>query len=139
MYEPQVRPGAVQKLLTVPSGLLARTQARSSASRRAWHRFVAIQVPALDAMAMEPILFPDGLVLLDRHYNSLLQYRSARANLYAVRHDSRLKLRYADFQAGRLLLRPYNCAAPVDLLDPESGDSPGDLIIGRVVMVMNEL
>ena len=138
MFEPQVRPGAVQKLLPVPAGLLAGAQARPSSSRRAWHRFVAIQIPALDAMAMEPILYADSLVLLDRHYHSLLQYRPARANLYAVRHVTRLKLRYADFQAGRLLLRPHNRAAPVDLLDPAPGESPGDLIVGRVVMVMNE-
>lgn len=138
MYEPQVRPGAVQKLLRVPAGLLTRALARSSASRRAWHRFVAIEVPALDAPAMEPIVFPESLVLLDRHYNSLLQYRPARPNLYAVRHDTHLKVRYADFQAGRLLLRPYNRAAPIDLLEPGPGESPGELIVGRVVMVMNE-
>jgi hypothetical protein len=138
MHEPLVRSGAVQKLLPVPAGLLARNHARPSASRRAWHRFVAIQIPALDAMAMAPIVFADSLVLLDRHYNSLLQYRTARANLYAVRHDTRLKVRYADFQAGRLLLRPHNRAAPVDLLDPAPGESPGDLIVGRVIMVMNE-
>jgi hypothetical protein len=139
MYEPQVRPGAVQKLLQVPGGLLERTHARPSASRRAWHRFVAIQIPALDVIAMDPILLPDCVVLLDRHYNSLLQYRPARPNLYAVRHDTRLKVRYADYQAGRLLLRPHNRAAPVDLLDPGPGESPGDLIAGRVILVMNEI
>ena len=138
MYEPQVRPGAVQKLLPLPAGLLARTHARPSASRRAWHRFVAIQIPALDAIAMEPILLADSLVLLDRHYNSLLQYRPARASLHAVRHHTHLKVRYTDFQSGRLLLRPHNRAAPVDLIDLGSGESPGDLIVGRVVMVMNE-
>ena len=138
MYEPQVRPGAVQRLLTVPSGLLSRALARPSTSRRAWHRFVAVQIPSLDAVAMEPIVFADSLVILDRHYNSLLQYRPARPNLYAVRHDTRLKVRYADFQAGRLLLRPHNRAAPVDLLDPAPGETPGDLIVARIVMVMNE-
>jgi hypothetical protein len=139
MYEPQVRPGAVQKVLQVPGGLLERTHARPSASRRAWHRFVAIRIPALDVIAMDPILLPDCVVLLDRHYNSLLQYRPARPNLYAVRHDTRLKVRYADYQAGRLLLRPHNRAAPVDLLDPGPGESPGDLIAGRVILVMNEI
>ncbi|UWZ84712.1 hypothetical protein [Occallatibacter riparius] len=138
MYEPQLRLAAVQKLLPVPAGLLSRAIARATVSRRAWHRFVAIQIPALDAPAMEPIVLADSVVFLDRHYNSLLQYRPARANLYAVRHDTRLKVRYADFQAGRLLLRPHNRAAPVDLLEPGPGESPGDLIVGRIVMVMNE-
>jgi hypothetical protein len=139
MYEPQVRPGAVQKLLQVPGGLLARMHARPSVSRRAWHRFVGIQIPALDAIAMDPVLLPDCVVLLDRHYNSLLEYRPGRPNLYAVRHDARLMVRYADYQAGRLVLRPHNRAAPVDVLDPGPGESPGDLIAGRVIWVMNEI
>ena len=139
LYEPQVRPGAVQKLLPVPAGLLTRALARASASRRAWQRFVAIEIPPLDAPAMEPIVLAESLVFLDRHYNSLAQYRPARANLYAVRHDTRLKVRYADFQSGRLVLRPHHRAAPVDLLEPGPGESPSDLIVGRVLMVMNEL
>ena len=139
MYEPQVRPGAVQALLHLPAGLLDRAHARASASRRAWHRFVAIQIPAMEAGAMEPVVLPDGLALLDRHYNSLLQYRQARPNLYAVRHDSRLKVRYADFQTGRLLLRPHNRAAPVDVLDFGPGETLGDLIVGRVVVLLNEV
>jgi hypothetical protein len=139
MQERLVRPGAVQGLLRVPAGLLDGTHARASASRRAWHRFVAVRIPAVDAAAMEPVVLPDGLALLDRHYNSLLQYRQARPNLYAVRHDSRLKVRYADFQADRLLLRPHNRAAPVDVLDLGPGEALGDLIVGRVVVLMNEL
>jgi hypothetical protein len=139
MHEPQIRPGAVRKMLQVPVGLLGRTHARASASRRAWHRFVAVQIAAPDAIAMDPVLLPDCLVLLDRHYNSLLQYRPSRPNMYAVRHDTRLKVRYVDFQSGRLLLRPHNRAAHMDALDPAPGESPGDLIVGRVIMVMNEI
>jgi hypothetical protein len=139
MYEPLVRPGAVQRLVPVPAGLLDHTRSRASASRHAWLRFVAVQVSAADAAAMEPVLLPESLVLLDRHYNSLQQYRPARPNLYAVRHNAQLKVRYADFQSGRLLLRPHNRAAPVELLDPGPEESPGDLIIGRVVLVINEM
>jgi hypothetical protein len=133
-----VRPGAVQTLLQVPSGMLAMARARASQSRRTWVRFVAVRVPAMDAAAMEPVLLAESNVLLDRHYNSLAQYRPSRPNLYAVRHEARLKLRYVDFQAGRLLLRPHNRAVPVEAIEPEPGETPGDLITGRVVLVMNE-
>jgi hypothetical protein len=77
-------------------------------------------------------------VLLDRHYNSIVQYRPSRANVYALRMDAHLKLRYADFQLGRLILRPHNRAFPVELTDTEPGESTGDLIIGRVILVLNE-
>jgi hypothetical protein len=139
MFEPLVRPGAVQRLLQVPAGILERTRARASASRHAWLRFVVVQISAAEAMAMDPVVLPEAVVLIDRHYNSLQQYRPARPNLYAVRHGAHLTLRYVDFQEGRLVLRPYHRAAPVELVDPEPGELPGDLIIGRVVMVMNEM
>jgi transcriptional regulator with XRE-family HTH domain len=139
MYEPLVRPAAVQRLVQVPAGLLERTRSRASASRHAWLRFVVVQVSAADAAAMDPVVMPESLLLLDRHYNSLQQYRPARPNLYAVRCDAQVKVRYADFQAGQLLLRPHNRAAPVELLVPGPGEAPGDLITGRVVLVMNEM
>jgi Cro/C1-type HTH DNA-binding domain len=139
MYEPQVRAGAVQRLVQIPAGVLAHIRARASASRHTWLRFVVVQVTAGDAAAMDPIVLPDSLVVVDRHYNSLQQYCPTRPNLYAVRHDGRLKVRHADFQSGRLLLRPHNRAAPVEALDPGPGESPGDLITGRIVMIMNEM
>ncbi|HWG19212.1 MAG TPA: hypothetical protein VG225_01695 [Terracidiphilus sp.] len=139
MHEPLVRPSAVQKLLQAPAGLLESARPRASSSRRTWLRFVAVRVSPADAAAMEPLIQPDALVLLDRHYNSLAPYRPTRPNLYAVRHESQLKLRYADFQASRLLLRPCNMAVPVELVEIDPGESPGDLITGRVVLVMNEL
>ena len=139
MFEPAVRPGAVQRLVQVQEGLLARIRSRASSNRHAWLRFVAVQVSATDAAAMDPVLLPEAVALLDRHYNSLHQYRPVRPNLYAVRHNGALTIRYVDYKAGRLVLRPHNRAAAVDLIDPGVGESPGDLITGRVVTVMNEL
>lgn len=138
LFEPVVRPGAVQGLVQVPVGVLEGTRARSSSSRRGWLRFVAVRATAAEAAAMDPVVLPEAVVLLDRHYNSLIQYRLVRPTLYGVRHEARLKLRYVDFQAGRLLLRPHNRAAPIEVIEPEPGESPGDLIAGRVVLVMNE-
>lgn len=139
MFEPVVRPSAVHRLLRVPDSLLRSTRSRAPSSRRSWLRFVAIVIPAADALAMDPVVLPDATVLIDRHYNSLLTYRPNRPNLYAVRHDNHLKLRYADFQASRLLLRPCNLAVPIDLIEIPPGESPGDFIIGRVALILNEM
>ena len=87
---------------------------------------------------MDPLIQPDSIALLDRHYNSLMQYRPNRPNLYAVRKDTRLQLRYVDFLLSRMVLRPHNLAFPVELRDMGPGESPGDLIIGRVILVLNE-
>jgi transcriptional regulator with XRE-family HTH domain len=138
LFEPFIRPTAVQSMLYLPTGLLQSIRARVSNPRRAWQRFVAVRVPGSDAMAMEPLVLPDALVLIDRHYNSLMPYRPNRPNLYAVRHGAHLTLRYVDFVSNRLVLRPHNIAFPVDLLEIDPGESPSELIAGRVALIMNE-
>ncbi len=138
LFEPFIRPSAVQSMLHLPTGVLQSTRARVSNIRRTWQRFVAIRIPAADALPMEPLVLPDAIVLLDRHYNSLMPYRPNRPNLYAVRHGSHLTLRYVDFLASRLVLRPHNIAFPVDLIEVDPGESPSDLLAGRVALIVNE-
>jgi hypothetical protein len=139
LFEPYIRPSAVQSMLHLPAGLLQSVRARVSNPRRAWQRFVAVRIQAGDAPPMDPLVLPDSVVLIDRHYNSLMPYRPNRPNLYAVRHDARLTLRYVDFVANRLVLRPHNIAYPVDLIEVDPGDAPSDLIVGRVALILNEL
>jgi transcriptional regulator with XRE-family HTH domain len=138
LFEPFIRPSAAQSLLHLPAGLLQSFRARPSTSRRTWQRFVAVRVPASDAMAMDPLVLPDAITLIDRHYNSLMPYRPNRPNLYAVRHGSHLTLRYVDFVANRLVLRPHNIAYPVDLIEVDSGELPSELIAGRIALILNE-
>ena len=139
MFEPNIRASAVQGMVQVPASVLQAARARASHSRRTWQRFVAVTASAQDAQAMEPLVMPGAVVLLDRHYNSLAAYRQNRLNVYAVRHDGQLKLRYADFQLNRLVLRPHSIAFPVELIEVDAGETPNDLIAGRVALILNEL
>jgi hypothetical protein len=139
LFEPYIRPSAVQDILHMPAEVLQSARARASTTRRAWQRFVAVRIPAADALPMEPLVLPEAIVLVDRHYNSLMPYRPNRPSLYAVRQGSHLALRYLDFIANRLVLRPHNIAFPVDLIEVGPGESPADLIAGRVALILNEL
>ena len=140
LFEPMIRPTAIQSLLRLPAGAaLESVHARVSGARRGWQRFVAIRVPLADALAMEPLVLPDAIALIDRHYNSPLPYRPNRQNLYAVRQGSRLTLRYVEFFANRLILRPLNNAYPVDLIEVDHEESPNELLVGRVVLILNQL
>jgi transcriptional regulator with XRE-family HTH domain len=139
LFEPLIRPSAVQSMLHLPAAALQTVHARASSPRRAWQRFVAIRVPAADALPMEPLVLPDAIALLDRHYNSLLPYRPNRPNLYAARKGSHLTLRYVDFLSSRLVLRPHNIAFPVELIEVDPGESPNDLLAGRIALILNEL
>jgi hypothetical protein len=126
-------------MLHLPAGVLQTIRARVSNSRRVWQRFVAVRIPSADALPMEPLVLPEAITLLDRHYNSLMPYRPNRPNLYAVRQGSHLTLRYVDFIASRLVLRPHNIAFPVDLIEVDPSESPSDLIAGRIALILNEL
>ncbi len=139
LYEPHIRPSAVQSLLHLPAQVLRTARARASAPRRAWQRFVAVIIPAPDHQPMEPLVLPNAVVLLDRHYNSLAPYRPNRPNLYAVRHEAGLKLRYVDFQLNRLVLRPHSIAFPVELIEVGVSETPNELLAGRVALILNEM
>lgn len=139
LSEPIIRPSAVQFMLHLPPSALQSVRARASSSRRAWQRFVAVKVTSTDASPMEPLLLADAIVLIDRHYNALAQYRPNRPNLYAVRKDSNLIFRYVEYLAERLVLRPLNLNSAMELIEVEAGKSPYDLLIGRIVLILNEL
>lgn len=139
LFEPLIRPSVTESMLRVPSASLELTHARTNIQRRAWQRFVAVHLSQTDAAAMEPLVQPESVALIDRHYTSLITYKPDRANLYAVRHGSHLKLRYAEFLSNRLVLRPYNIAFPVELVEVDPGESPNDHLAGRVLLIQNEL
>jgi hypothetical protein len=139
LFEPYIRPSAVHFMLRLPAGLLQSLHTRASNSRRAWQRFVAVRIPATDALPMDPIVLAEALVLVDRHYNSLVPYRPNRLNIYAVCQGSQLRLRYVDFAMSRLVLRPHNSVFPVDLMEIDPDSSPGDLLAGRIALIVNEV
>ena len=137
LFEPYVRAGAVQSLLHVPDNLLPSLRTRVTNPRLAWQRFVAVRIHAADALPMEPLVMPEAIALIDRHYTSLAPYRLTRPNLYAVRSGAHLTLRYVEFLGGRLVLRPNNLAYPLDLIKIEPEGSPRDRIVGRIALILN--
>ncbi len=139
LFEPYIRPAAVHATLRFPVDFLAALRSRASSTRHAWQRFVAVCVPEADAQAMDPLVQPEAIALLDRHYNSLAPYRPGRPNLYAVRHGAHLRLRYAQLQFGRLVLRPLSLAAPIELIDSGPPNALADLVAGRVALLQNEV
>lgn len=138
LFEPYIRPAATQAMLQLPEGLLGSLRSRSANSRKPWERFVAVRISAADALPMEPLVLPEAIALIDRHYNALNPYRPNRPNLYAVRNGAHLTLRYVSFLSSRLILRPHNMVFPVELIEVDPEESPGDLLAGRVALILNE-
>lgn len=130
---------AIQGYIVLPAGELDRFPPRPSAARRSWHRFIAIRASNDQARPMEPVLRELSLLIIDRHYNSLVPVAPPRPNLYALRLGSQILFRYVTFESNRLLLRPHRLEFPIDAIDLAPYDSPFDLLIGRVCLSISEL
>jgi hypothetical protein len=134
-----VRAESVIETVQVATSRLHANRSRPSPRQAHWQRFLAIRADEQQAAAMDPILPAGAIVVLDRHYNSLAPYRAQQRTIYAVRSGAGLVLRYVDFDAGTLILRPLALNFPVQLLALAPHQTPADYLIGRVCLVIAEL
>lgn len=137
LHEAYINPSSVQKTVPFLASEIHALRTRCSASRRHWERFVAVRIAETDAEPMKPLLLPEALVLLDRQYNSFQTYRQGEANLYAVRSESQLVIRYADFLSSRVVLRAHRAEYPALVVEAVGGETANDLLAGRVAMICN--
>jgi transcriptional regulator with XRE-family HTH domain len=139
MDEARISPSAIIETIQVSASRLHDNRARPSTKHAHWQRFLAIRTDTQQSAAMDPLVSPGAIAVLDRHYNSLAPYRAHQPTLYAVRCGAALLLRFVDFDEGRLILRPYSRDFPVQLLPLATHETPGDYIVGRVCLVFSEL
>jgi hypothetical protein len=139
MDEARISPAATIETIQVSASRLHDNRARPSTRHAHWQRFLAIRADTQQAAAMDPLLAPGAIAVLDRHYNSLAPYRAHQPTLYAVRCGGALLLRFVEYDEGRLILRPYSRAFPVQLLPLATNASPADYLVGRVCLVFSEL
>ncbi|MDE3104444.1 MAG: hypothetical protein KGK08_04645 [Acidobacteriota bacterium] len=139
MDEPRIPRTAAIETLSLAASRLYDNRARSSAPHASWQRFVAIRLGSDQAAAMAPLLTPGAILVLDRHYRSLAQYRPHTPTLYAVRNGKALLIRHLELSDNHLILRPHALDAPVQLLPVPPGESPTQAIIGRVCLIQAEL
>jgi hypothetical protein len=139
LFERSIRPSAMKAMLHFPAALLGAIQPRATSTRRTWQRFVAVRADDADLEGMDPVVQPEAIALVDRHYNSFTPYRANRPNLYAVRQGAELRLRYVSLVQNRLVVRPQNLDFPVELIDAGEFESPAALLVGRVALLLNEV
>ncbi len=137
MDDPYIRASNVQQMMPFPMAELGALRARCSKARLQWERFVAVRISAAEAVPMEPVVRAEALVVVDRHYNSFHAYRDGEVNLYAARSGSLLVVRYAEFQAGRVVLRAHRAEFSLQVIAVGVAEAPGDFLVGRVVRVLN--
>jgi hypothetical protein len=139
IHAPGVSVKGTVEVIRLPAGILEQLRPRRAVVRRNWQRFVAVRISAGQAAPMSPVLVPNAIVVLDRHYNSLASYVPPRPSLYAVNMASDLVFRYVGFEADHLILRPHSLEHPVELLSLGAAESPSSYIVGRVCLCISEL
>jgi transcriptional regulator with XRE-family HTH domain len=137
IFDPYIRASSILEMLPIPSDAVKGLEARCSNARKQWDRFVAVRIGAEDARAMEPVIQADAVVVLDRHYTSFHPYLEGGVNLYGARLESKLVVRYAQFQEERVVLRAHVAKVKAEVLEPAPRETAGDLLVGRVVLVVN--
>jgi len=139
MDDAVVRPEAVIQTVQVAASALRGNRWWAPEKFAQWQRYVAVRADAQQAAAMDPLITPGALVVLDRHYHSLAPYSAQRRTLYAVRAGGALLLRYVEFDGASLILRPLAQDVPVQVITPAAKETPADYIVGRVCVVVSEL
>ncbi|WP_158752277.1 helix-turn-helix domain-containing protein [Acidobacterium sp. S8] len=139
MNESEIRPSSILELIELPSGYLDHLRVRRSHDRRTWERFVAVRASYSQAEPMTPAIMPHAILILDRHYNSLVPYRPPVPAIYAVRFNNAMQFRYATLHGNSIILRPRAFEHPIDLIEIESEDRRPDVIIGRVCASISEI
>jgi len=137
--EAQIREASVIEVVPVAASRLSDQRGRPSRRPAGWERFVAIRCDAQQAAAMAPALAEGSVVVIDRHYNSLAPYHADEPTLLAVRYGTGLLLRYAQFDDGRLILRPLAMGWPVEMILVGNDELPAESIVGRVCMIFHGL
>jgi plasmid maintenance system antidote protein VapI len=143
MEDAVVRPEAVIETVQVAASALRGNRWWAPEKFAQWQRYVAVRADAQQAAAMDPLITPGAVVVIDRHYHSLAPYSAQRRTLYAVRAGGGagggLFLRYVEFDGGSLILRPLAQEVPVQVIMPGTKETPADYIVGRVCVVVSEL
>jgi transcriptional regulator with XRE-family HTH domain len=134
----RVHSEVILDVVKVRSGLLGSLRDKCAADRRKWDRFVAVQVSEEEALLMEPDLRPASTALIDRHYNSTLAYVPGKRNIYAVRLGHRLRFRYAATIERQLVFSANDRNHIPELLALSEGQTPSDILVGRVFLVIRE-
>jgi transcriptional regulator with XRE-family HTH domain len=130
--------GEIVEFLHFKKSFLRRLRPELASQRGHWQRFVLIKVDKDSGTAMRPKLVPGAMLLIDRHYNSLRDYRKRERNLYVVKSGETYKVRYLELQGGQLILRPENLACDLGYVRPGNGETFADYVVGRAVHISIE-
>jgi hypothetical protein len=139
IHSPLITRSLALQVIRLPASSLEQPRSRGSSLRQDWQRFVAVRLTPDDALPMAPILQPNSIVVLDRHYRSLVPCSPPRPNIYGVSAGGLLVFRYVTHIASQMILRPHSVGHAVEPFEIAGHLSPLSLIVGRVCICISHL
>ncbi len=118
--------------------LLRRLKADAPEKRSAWVRFLVVRADATMAAPMSPRVSNGSVLLVDRHSCSLAGHEKTGQNLYLIRKEQMLILRWAEMQDDILCLRPDSSDYPLDFVRIDRKNPLTSCLVGRVVHIATE-
>ena len=128
----------IVELVQFKKSFLRRMRSEMVSERKGWQRFALMKVEKACASAMRPRLAAGAVLLIDRHYNSLRNYRRAEPNMYVVKNGAGWHVRYVELQGGQLTLRPENHQSALTFVHLGKGETFADYLAGRVAHIAVE-
>lgn len=128
----------VQGEIVFAKALLRRLKAEPPDMRKLWVRFTAVKADKALSAPMNPRVENGSVLLIDRHYCSLVAYRKDEPNMYLIRKDNSLMVRRVEMQDGQLCLRPENGGYPLESITIDRKKPLESCIVGRVAHVATE-
>jgi transcriptional regulator with XRE-family HTH domain len=118
--------------------LLRTLKADHSRKRTAWVRFLAIRADSALAAPMFPRFENGSVLLVDRHHCSVAGYQKDEPNLYLIRKEETLMVRWAELRGAQLYLRPERNDYPLDFICIDRKNPLESCIVGRVAHIGTE-
>jgi hypothetical protein len=121
-----------------PKALLLRLKAEPPDTRKLWVRFFAVKAGKALSAPMNPRLESGSVLLIDRHYCSLAGHRKDEPDLYLIRKEDTLMVRWVEMQSTQLCLRPERNDYPLDFISIDRKNPIESCIVGRVAHIATE-
>ena len=118
--------------------LVRQLKAEPTDTRKPWVRFIAVRADAALAAPMNPRLSNGSVLLVDRHYCSLAWHPKGGQNLYLIRKEQTLMVRWAAMQGTQLCLRPDRNEYPLAFIYIDRTNPLASCMVGRVVHIATE-
>lgn len=130
---------SIQGYSVVSHKLLRNFHAVCVTPRSSWVRFVGFRASAEDFTVMYPRVLRNGILLVDRHYNSVRPYRRGWTDMHVVlKKEGSILVREVELHGQQLILRPQRREEALQFIKIRPRQSYGEFLLGRVCHIEGE-